>query len=191
MAGFRASPFFVIFDGQSLNHIPEGDALPEVLMAGRGPYYECWIDGMPWSVLDDTLPVRVKPYSQAGLTTIYNMVGGTTDVNNGDSGATMYATMSAIAQTVKSYGIDLVVATTIVPSTSHTGGEITARQNANTLIMADADGHFDYKIDLAGVTGLDDPTNATYYIDGTHWGPAGAALAAATMDPTYDTIMGA
>ena len=191
MAGrFRAAPYFVIFDGQSMNGGWPDYVLTELVMAGRNnaAYHEPWLSGIAWSAMDDSLAARVKPYANSGLTTIYNMVGGTTDVNNGDSGATIYATMSAIAQTVKGYGVDFVVATTITPSTSHTGGEITARQNANTLIMADADGYFDYKVDLAGVSGLDDPTNETYYFDGTHWWPDGAQLAAATLDPIYDVL---
>lgn len=191
MPGFRAAPFFVIFDGQSLNYTPVGNALPAQLMAGRRiPYTEQWVNGTAWSVLDDNLAVRIRPYANAGITTIYNMIGGTGDVNNGDSGATMYATMSAIAVTVKSYGVDIVVATTIMPSITHIGAEITARNDANTLIMADANGSFNYKVNLAAVAGLDDATNATYYGDGTHWLAAGATLAKDTLAPTYNTITG-
>jgi len=61
--------------------------------------------------------------------------------------------------------------------------------DGNALVMADANAAFNYKIDLAGDSRLSDPTNTTYYSDGTHPTIAGSQVMADLIAPALDAII--
>ncbi len=61
--------------------------------------------------------------------------------------------------------------------------------DGNALVMADASAAFDYKVDLAGDSRLADPTNTTYYIDGTHPTNAGRQVMADLVAPALNAIL--
>lgn len=76
----------------------------------------------------------------------------------------------------------------------NTGGTVRSSvyQNmydGNALVLADASAAFDYKVDLAGDSRLADPTNTTYYIDGTHPTNTGRQVMADLIAPALDAIL--
>lgn len=187
---FRAAPYSMVFDGQSLNLIPGAATYPSQMMDG----FE--IDGAPpswsnvaeggasWTVLGSggvgVVPAaqRLFPHLHQGLTTFLILCGGTSDVLENDSGAQIYADMETYVNAAKAVNAGLVVvAQTITPCTIFTGPQNTALANANTAILADANGVFDATVNVA-LDPLDDAADTTYYADGTHWTAAGAAIAA-------------
>lgn len=69
------------------------------------------------------------------------------------------------------------------------GGTAQDMVDGNALVMADASSAFDRKIDYASIVGLDDPSNATWYGDGTHPTSAGFALMFTTLQPHIDALL--
>jgi len=153
-------PLLVVFDGQSFNVVPpwEGSILgrsypyrllhdmdqydlgrPRYGIPGTVPA----ISGQSWTDLAATVETRIYPLAASATRTALVMCGGTTDINTGDSGATLYADHVSYADGCRAAGFDIIIATTLLGSTSFTGGEITARTDFNTLLLADAEDAFD------------------------------------------------
>lgn len=207
---FRAAPYAFVFDGQSLNFVPiGGPTYPTVVMAGlavalgyESPHVVVAQSGQSWTLLlnGSTPPpdaalgwvrpasVRLYPKANMGLTTFLLMCGGTSDVEEGDTGATIYADMVTYADLARAAGFDRIVAQTITPSTTFSAGEETARAAANVLILADADDAFDAVADCAADP-LDDPADTLYYSDGTHWTALGASTAAALTLTAVESLL--
>lgn len=182
---FRPVPYAVVFTGQSLNNHPAApDNYPTQMMDGFliDGYPVSWanvaIDGASWTQLSGANPqAHLVRQANRGAVTILAMCGGTGDILAGDSGATIYADMVSYADNARVSGYDLVVAQTITPATSFTGGQETARAAANVLILADADQAFNAVADVA-VAPLDDPADTDYYSDGIHPTALGASVLA-------------
>jgi len=183
MAGFRAAPFALIAEGQSLNFSPSSsDNYPIRVVAGLSSYrfsspINTALANTGWFSLEPTLDDRVTPYVNAGLETFGLLCGGSTDINLSYTAQNIYDKMCDISDTLKAAGINRVVALTIPPSTLITSNE-TKRTDTNALIVADASLAFDGVANVAVISGLDDATNVTYYSDGTHWTATAAQLAA-------------
>src|SRR5690606_6932946 len=98
----------------------------------------------------------------------------------------------AYAAAARAAGFSHVIMCTITGNDLNTAGQELVRQAVNPLLLADASAAFDTVVDIAAVPGLDDWTNETYYldIDHIHWTGAGASLAAATVAPALDAILG-
>lgn len=194
---FRAAPYSFVFDGQSLNQFPfQPNNYPTQMMAALGT-----IDGLepPWSIVAEgaaswselaagvyrpTAGVSVAPavdrlfiHANQGLTTFLLMCGGTQDVLEGDTAATIYGDMESYADNAKAAGFTYVIAQTIATSTAFSGGEETVRDAANVLILADAGGAFDATVNI-DVAPLDDPADTDYYSDGIHPTALGATVLA-------------
>lgn len=188
---FRSAPYFVVFAGQSLNIMP-GPALcyPTQLMGDyfpAVPYANVAIGSMSWTNLSVIQAANVNIHANGGLTTILIMCGGTADVFiENDTGATLYAQEVAYANAARAAGFNHIIGTTITSTTAFSPGQNTERSNHNTLLLADASAAFDSVVDLAGDPRLDDPADATYYADGTHWTSAGAQAAADLVFPALD-----
>lgn len=192
---FRASPRFIAFDGQSLNLLPVGYRYPTRLMQTHFPTipYEnakIAIGSVSWTDLAKSASTRLHQYANSGLYSVLIGCGGQSDLTDeNDSGATLYANEVAYAQAARAAGFDYIIWTTIVPSTTYTVAQNTARLDHNTLLLADASAAFDAKVDLANVTGLNN-ASGTDYSDGLHWSNAGVDKVVTAMSPAVAAIPG-
>lgn len=181
----RAVPFAVVFTGQSLNNHPVApDNYPTQMMAefeidgAPVSWANIAIDGASWTQLSGVNPQRfLLLNANRGISTLLAMCGGTADIINGDTGAQVYADMVSYADNARLAGYDLVVAQTITPAVVIIGGDETARQDANVLILADGDDAFDGVADAAAAP-MDDPADTDYYADGIHPTALGASILA-------------
>lgn len=128
-----------------------------------------------------------------GKTNIYDLFAGTNDLNNGDSGATVYARLQALVTAARAAGYTYVKVNTVLPRTSLTGAKETERQNLNTLLRAgkagaDLLGDFAADPTMGAVGNL---TNATYYYagGGTHPTDFGHSFLAAIDAPIYAALL--
>ena len=188
-----AAPYSFVFDGQSQNFFPIGpDTYPKQLMADLGtidgyvpPSSMVAEGGASWSMLlAGTTPgvapatIRTHPRAHQALITFLVMCGGTQDVLENDTAATIYADMVAYANAARVAGFEPIVATTVPPSTTFSGPQETQRAAANVLILADASNAFDGVADVT-VAPLNNPADTTYWnVDGIHWNETGCGLVA-------------
>jgi len=184
----------VVFDGQSLNltgvnvDLETNNPYPDQVMSGRGvPWANVAVAGQSWTTLATTAATRTHPLAGFTTNTLLVMCGGTADILDGDSGATLYADEVAYANAARAAGYSHVVATTLVGNSATTGGQNSARLSHNSLLLADASNAFDFVVDF-DVPPLDDWTDTDYYFDGVHWLETGAAAAAALMSPVIDAL---
>lgn len=187
------SPFRIVFVGQSLNIIPASpNNYPTLLMAEHGvgiPYNIVTpmnLAGAAWYDLDNTFPQTLYPLVDLCQTAVLVMCGGTSNIQEGQTGQQYYDSEVAVAQAAAAAGFAVIVNTTLCPSAAMDAGEETARAAANVLKLANST-DWDACVDLAAHTDLDDPANTTYYSDGTHWTAAGAQTAA---DLVYPALQG-
>lgn len=185
------SEWRVVMVGQSRANYPASGNWPELLMRGRKvPWQNLCIDAAPWATLYPDAPADVFP--QAGLPSVGSvliMQGGETDVALGSSAATVYGLMSDYAVDAKAAGFTDVVAMTMPPFPSFTGGQDTVRESLNSLIVADADGSFDYVVDIAANVDLDSTGPNTWWDENGHPTDVGAALIKSLLAPTLDLIL--
>lgn len=187
----EAPPWYVVFDGQSLNLEPDAaTCYPTVLMEEyvtpyAKPYANVALGATSWTNNYTSAPHRCFQYGKCSPVTILIMCGGTADLSafggELDTGAELYADMSAYADAARAAGFGYVINTTVQDFNGGATPE-TNRLDANTLIIADADDKFDYVVDFAGDPRLDDSNDTTYYhTDKVHPNAAGAAVMAELM----------
>ena len=196
----------IVSDGQSHTNSPAGNAIPDVLARKLGvPHHNSGIGGWSWTTLLDNQAEatshanRTLRFLNAAQTMVYLMIGGTQDVLDGDTGAQIYADHVRAARAARAHrpsGL-LIVACTIPPSDEtnplafghFTPAEEAQRVAANALILGDAQGAFDLKIDL-DVAPFNDPTevesevdagDGTWAIDGVHYSVDGAEKITTTL----------
>ena len=181
----------VVFDGQSLNLIPAGyPSYPIQTMKDRSEAYcVVAIAGTSWTTLATTAATRLHPLGPLATTSVLVMNGGTQDVLDGDSGATIMADAVSYADNARAAGFDFVIITTIPPAAGMTAGQNTARGDFNTLVMADAGADFDVSVNLLSGA-LADNTDQNYYaFDQVHWAEGGAKVAADLIKAALDTVL--
>lgn len=199
MDALRCPTVCLTFAGQSLNGgviIGLDNSYPTVMLESlRAQFiaatrWDTWTGGVSWLQFEEQ--AGQFQASQAGLTTMFLMVGGTTDYALGRSGANTVASQELIADNARTAGFDYVITTTTTPSTSITGGNETKRVAGNLILTTGAlypTGSFDAVVDLAGHASLDDATDAAWYIDGTHPTIPGAALIADLMEAAVLSLL--
>ena len=191
MTKMKAADFILVFGGQSLNLLPAltyphslADSFPGMPWANRA------IGGTSWTDLGAVFDSNVAPYANAARTTVYIGQGGQRDLyTENDTGEVVHADMVADAVRAHTAGFDIVIAQTIPPALSYNGTQDARRITANNLIIASEGTDFDIVVDVASVTGLDDPSSGNYD-GGFHWTDAGVALVVATMIPVLEAIPG-
>lgn len=161
---------------------------PYRVMSGRGiPHVVPAVNGTSWSSLQPTQTTRlgraIAPYERCVLV----MCGGTSDLTEGDTAATLLSDMEGYATSARALGVDYIIATTITPSTLLDATQETRRVAANTLIKAST--AWEACIDLAAIPALQNTADTTYYLDGTHWTGTGAQIAADAISPAVDTAL--
>jgi lysophospholipase L1-like esterase len=157
-------------------------------MLGRDvPWSNVSISGTSWSTLATTAVSRADHVIKNADKTVLIMCGGTSDVLENDSAATILSDMESYANNRRAAGVDYIINTTITGYTSFTGPQEAVRVAANALIEASS--VWDAVVDLAAVPELDDPTDVTYYSGGLHWTAAGAQVVADEIAPALDEAL--
>lgn len=184
-----------MFDGQSLNNIPNSSAgFPSLLMSGRP---QAWsnvsINGTSWTGLSTTAASRRDPVLNHTTRAVLVLAGGSADfATEHDSAATAYADLLAYITSARAgfTGSSLkVIGVTVPPSTVITGGDETARVAYNALLLAS--GAVDAVVNLDADARLQNPADATYYVDGSHWTAPGAVIAAGLFVPALESVLAA
>jgi lysophospholipase L1-like esterase len=158
-------------------------------MAGRPePWVNVAISGTSLTVLATTLGARGQ-VARAYRDVTVVLTGASSDLGNeGDTAAQAFADLEAVVAGWRALGADRVIVATVPPAAFITAGEETARLELNALIRTDG---FDGVLDLAAAPELDDSADLTYYqADQIHLTPAGAAVAAALLEPLLDELLG-
>ena len=195
MGKFRASPYLVVFDGQSLNLLPGplSGGYPATTMASFPgvPYVNVAIGSTSWTDLYTTRVARLHPHANGGLITILCMCGGTSDIVAGDDGGTVYADEVSYGNAARTAGFNYVIATTLTGWTGISAANETERDWLNAYLVSDPSDAFDYTVDHAAHTSLDDPPTDTGFYDdiGLHWNAAGAAVAASLTVAALQNII--
>ena len=95
----------IIGDGQSHSNIPLGFAIPNVVSMELGyPLSNVGVGGSSWSTLLTTVHTRLGPVlaDDASSTAVLLMIGGSQDIVEGDTAATVYADAVAYATAARS-----------------------------------------------------------------------------------------
>lgn len=192
----RHGDYACVFDGQSLVVWPSAyhvNSFPMKMMSGRkAGYHIVGIGGYAWTQLDNDFSSRVAPFAKLAPVSFYLMVGGTTQIALGQSGSAVYDTEKAISDLAKAAGYTYVIGSTTTPSTTFDAGDNVELGILNAEVLADADAAFDAVADLAADPRLDDPTDTTYYSDGTHpttFANGGTAAIAELMGAAVDSLL--
>lgn len=168
----RHGDYACVFDGQSLVVWPSAyhvNSFPMRMMEGRkAAYHIVGIGGYAWTQLDNDFSSRVAPYAKLAPVSFYIMVGATTQIDLGQAGGAVYNTEKAISDLAYAAGYTYVIGSTTTPSTSFSAADNIELGILNAAVRADASNAFDAVADLAADPRLDDPTDTTYYGDGTH-----------------------
>ena len=195
----------IIFDGQSLNDNPYASGTgyafrlcQNLKIPGNNTVspLQAWIGGIAWLQLDDSFGTRVAPYLKAAPVVMYHMMGGTTDLALTASGLTVYQRMRDQAITARAAGATYVSAATISTWENITVLAEAARVDANSRIMADADGAFDDSINLTPTPGAGFNDAASGYFslieapNRTHWNNTGRNAAVAIAEPIIRARLG-
>ena len=192
----------IIGDGQSHSNTPSGFAIPDVVSTELGyALSSVGVGGSSWSTLLTTVDTRLGPVlsDNAASTAVLLMIGGTHDIVEGDTAATVYADAVAYAAVARSLatGPLYIVAATIPPigpnvlSNYHfTEAEEAVRIAANALMLEDPSGAFDAAVDIA-IAPYDDPTDPTYFqVDQVHLTQLGAHdIAKDIVIPAVESVL--
>lgn len=198
----RTSPYFVVFDGQSLN-LPDNGNYPAKVMANYPgvAWVNVAIGGASWTELyngtGDAVgqPASTRTYvwgDRNFAIPILVMCGGTADYNlfgDNDTAAQCYADQCQYADDARTAGFTYVTSSTTTPASYITGTQETRRLAGNVLLIADASNKFDGVAQHAEHVDLDDSSVTTYYADGVHWTDAGGTVAAGITKTVLDTII--
>jgi lysophospholipase L1-like esterase len=190
-----------VLNGQSLwDQPPNSDSVAAKILLGRDvTTYRAYRGGFAWSqyATNPLLLAEVTRNANSAPLSILVMMGGTTDITLGTSGSATYDNMVTISAAFKAatgltdFATRRVIAATTTPSTSFSGDDNTQLGILNGLVVANGDAAFDAVVDLAANPDLDDPTNTTYYADGTHPTAVGATLIADLLGVAVDALIAA
>lgn len=111
---------------------------------------------------------------------------GTNDIASGAAAATAYASFTAACTKLHNAGFQIIALTTL-PRTSWASGSQAVADAYNALIKGDAS-YYDALVDVALYPHLTDPSNSTYYLDGTHLKTAGYADVAAGVQSAINGL---
>ena len=169
----------IVFDGDSLtvgqgtlpyNNFPNGNDYPSQIVGSldhRGSYYNIGVGGETAAIMLANAPTNVDTKHVAGANNVVCFEGGTNDLYNGVSAATLEATIVSYCQGRQAAGFKVIVATIVPRSDAGTpGGFETARQAVNTYIRTNwtswANGLADVGND-ANIGQAGDQANTQYY----------------------------
>lgn len=114
--------------------------------------------------------------------------GGTNDIDNGDSAATVYARITTWVQARQTAGFAAVVCT-LIPNALHSGGQDTERLALNTLITGNAAGA-DAIVNMAARSEFTTTVSSGYQGDGTHLSTVGNQAAAEEAATVVNDLIG-
>lgn len=172
-----------MFDGQSLMNLPEGATVPELTMADIDLQ---WANAAKSGNPFETRGSMPDMLARNATTNWLVMSGGTTDLDFGQTGASLLTEVEAYITARRAAGFDVVICMTMPPTTNFTAGEEAERlvYNAGLLTSSSPDA----VVDVASIPELADPSDTDYFSDGTHYTAAAAVLVAAEVQATLATL---
>lgn len=181
----------VVFDGQSMNHIPQSGPYPAAVMDGLGvPWTISGVSGASWTTLASTVELRTHQYFKPYRNSILVLAGGSSDVSDSgdnDTGAQALADMEAYADAARAAGANYIIACTVTPANIMTGDGEAQRLILNTGILAS--NHWEAVVDVAAHPDLDNYSDTTYYSDGAHLTAAGVTVYAGLVRPAVQAAL--
>lgn len=185
-------PRQALFYGQSRNNLPAAPlSWPARLMSGRKiPWHNASVDGNSWTALQPLAATLIHDYIPHAVHTTLFMQGGEADIKftvPGDTGLKAYQDMRDVADDAKAAGVNVVVALTCPGSAFFPPANELERVDYNSRIMADADGAFDYKVDIQ-VGDLIYSDTSPDYADFLHFSTQGAEDCKNLVAPTANLI---
>jgi len=177
----------VVYDGDSITlglaAAPNDYPSQTTVLLGSSMYAKrnTGIGGQTWADMVSTATDVDKWYDAERSKNIVVGMAGFNELNTGGVAADIYAQITTYVANRQAAGW-LVVVNTTPKSTGLTGSEETERQALNALILTNSAGA-NATADVAAAPNLQDPSNATYFTDGTHLTAAGCAAAAAVVYP--------
>lgn len=166
-----------MYDGQSLANVPDVNPFPSLVataLANKRPFRAAGLNGTTYTSRNASVAVRVDRLFGSSERGVIVDCGGTSDLIAGTSAATLLSTVQSYVQARQAAGWRVIVCT-IPPWSTITGPQETERAAYNTSLRSA--GWWDGLADLAAHANLDDATDATYFVDGTHFTAAGAQAA--------------
>jgi lysophospholipase L1-like esterase len=140
------------------------------------PFINRGVNGQTLVSMDSGYATNTAP----SYSTTYNtlvILGGTNDLSSSVAAATLGTAIRSYAAKAKATGFKVIVAT-VPPSTVITSAKETERTAYNTDLRNNWGSFADGIVDFAAISQFSDPTNTTYFRDGTHPTAAGYALMA-------------
>lgn len=157
-ANMRAAPVGFAFDGQSLNDNPYApgtgysyallDELGAIQGGHNGAAAHPWIGGVAWTQLVSSVQQRAFPWAGMAEETIYEAMGGTTDIALGVTGAQTWAYTLDCATRAKAAGFTYATCVTLSDGAAFDAADKVQRLAYNALIRSNPGGVFDAIIDL-------------------------------------------
>lgn len=139
----------------------------------------CNNNGTTYAERDTSDEIRVDHQFANALTNTLFDDGGTYDIDQGASVASLKASKLAYCNQRRAGGADRIVGSTMPPTIIFDAAQEAVRVAHNAALLADPKGYgYDRIIDIAGIPELQNPNDAAYYFDGTHWTDAGTTLVA-------------
>lgn len=194
----------IIFDGDSITYGYYGDTQPFPSLATgqvtalsgltECDYVNFGIGGQTTATMTSNFTANITPlYDGVTYLPKYNVVVMqeiTNELNGGTSAAQCITNLKAYGTQCLAAGFKLVFCTCL-PRTTITGQEETDRGTVNTWLTGTAvsGGWATAIADIASATNMSDPTNTTYYADGTHPTQAGHTAIAPCVAAAISTAM--
>lgn len=194
---FRGSDL-IVFDGQSLNIVPTVPlSFPTKVMATGitgTTSTNAGITATTWLERQGDVTQRVDRFllSCSGTKTLID-TAGTRNINQSMTAADIFAEASDYWQARRDAGFDQIIALTVSPTTDFgtaPSAKLTILSAYNDLLRAAVGTELDGLTDLDDlIPQLNNPNDATYYSDGTHYTDAATTLIAPEVRTTYLAVL--
>lgn len=191
---YRVRPAdLIVFDGQSLNLVPNAaQSFPTKTMATgitHTAWYNAAITATSWTqrAVDaaERVDKRLRSVPTTGICTLFDTAGTRNIAALNQDAATAFAEAAAYWADRRTAGFDLIVASTLAPSTSFVGDEPAEMAAFNNLLRAAVGDEIDALADWDTIPEATDATNTTYFPDGTHLSDALTTLIAPVTRAAY------
>ena len=196
---FKVRPSnLIVFDGQSLNLVPDLTLCFPVKMMATGitgtAWYNRGISATTWRERTADVAGRADALlsTVSGIKTLID-TAGTKNINQGMAAVDIFAEASAYWTARRAAGFDNIIACTVSPATDFAGAELTVLSDYNQLLRNAVGVELEAVADLDTIPEMNDAADAAgaVYFDGggVHYTDAGTTLVAPVVRTAYLTVV--